>query len=81
VPIVVIFNKYDLLVRARTDELQEDKFSQEQGALYTESRKEAQISLDKSVTSLQVTMRRMQMPMPPYVKMSCMISHSFFDLH
>jgi len=76
VPVVVIFTKYDLLIRSRKDELQEDKFD---GVLDTESRKEAQISLDKCVTSLQDTMKRMQTPMPPYVQVSSMISNSSFD--
>ena len=76
---MVIFTKYDLLIRSRKDELQEDKFSQEQGVLNTESRKEARISLDKCVTSLQDTMKRMQTPMPPFVQVSSMISNSSFD--
>jgi hypothetical protein len=76
---VVIFTKYDLLIRSRKDELQEDKFSQDQTILNTESREEAKKSLLKCTTSLEDTMKRMKTPMPCYVQVSSMISNSFFD--
>jgi len=79
VPVVVIFTKYDLLIRSRKDELQEDKFSQDQAVLYSESREEAKKSLKKCTDSLSDTMDRMKTPMPCYVQVSSMISHSFFD--
>ena len=73
---MVIFTKYDLLIRSRKDELQEDKFD---GDLHTGSRMEAQESLKKCVKSLEDTMRGLKekTPMPKYVQVSSTISRSF----
>jgi hypothetical protein len=66
---VVIFTKYDKLIRSRKRELQEGKFSQDQAVLNKESRKEAQVLLNKCATSLRHTVQTT--PELPYVKMSC----------
>jgi len=79
VPVVVIFTKYDRLVRTKRAELREDYEDLWGEELYKLSREEAQISLDNCVTSLRDTMKRMQIPMPPYMPMSSMISRYLFD--
>jgi len=69
-PLVVVFTKYDRLIRTKKDELQEDEGDLAPGDLDRRSREEAQGALDKCLESLKRTTIRLQTPMPRYVKVS-----------
>jgi hypothetical protein len=75
---VVVFTKYDKLLRTKKDELQEDDPKMKPEVLDKQSKKEAQQVLDICVESLKRTMNEMQTPMH-YVKVSGMLFHSLFD--
>lgn len=79
-PVVVVFTKYDQLLRSKKAELEEDGARPDSEDLGTRSKEEAQRALDVCVQSLERAMIRTQTPMPRYEKVSSMISHfSFFD--
>ena len=65
-----MFTQYDRLVRAELADLQEESSSKRASANVEEARKQAQKSFRKSVESLQFNMRRLGIPMPPYVAVS-----------
>lgn len=75
---MVIFTKYDLLLRTKVSELREDLVAEDR--LPEESKQESQKALDKCVDLLQRTVKTLNIPMPPYVTVSSAISHSLFDL-
>jgi hypothetical protein len=77
-PLVVIFTKYDDLIRSCKAELQGGGLDAED--LDKRSKEMARKTLDSCVQSLERITRRMQTPMPPYVNVSGMTSHFFFDL-
>ena len=74
---MVIFTKYDLLLRTKISELQEDKLPEE--LVGDQSKKESQIALEKCVDLLQRTVKILKIPMPTYVTVSSTISHSLYD--
>jgi hypothetical protein len=78
-PVVVVFTKYDQLLRSKMAELREDDKSLDAEALDERSKEEAQKAFDVCVGSLRSAMDRTQTPMPYYEKVSSTISHSFFD--
>ena len=78
-PLVVVFTKYDRLLRTKKDELQEDHPGLKPEVIDERSKKEAQQALDRCVQSLKNTMSEMNTPMPHYVNVSSRISHSLFD--
>jgi hypothetical protein len=78
-PLVVVFTKYDRLLRTKKDELQEDHPGLKAEALDKRSKKEAQQVLGICVQSLERTMSGMNTPMPHYVNVSGIISHLLFD--
>ena len=72
---MVVFTQYDRLVRAELADLQDESESRRGSATLRdwsveEARKKAQKSYRKSVDSLQFNMRRLGIPMPPYVAVS-----------
>ena len=77
-PLVVVFTKYDRLLRTKKGELQEDNPGMKPEVLDKRSKKEAQQVLDICVQSLERTMSEMNTPMPHSVNVSGTISHSLF---
>jgi len=79
IPVLIIFTKYDLVIRSKKDALQEDRFV---GALDDQSRADAVEALNKCVESLQGMLNKMnrdsekpgetpiRIIMPPYVNVS-----------
>jgi hypothetical protein len=78
-PLVVVFTKYDKLLRTKKGELQEDNPGMKPKVLDEWSKMGAQEVLDICVQSLERTMSGMNTPMPRYVNVSSIISHSLFD--
>jgi hypothetical protein len=75
-PIVIVFTKYDRLVRTKKAELREDDENMNPEELDRRSREEAKHALD-SFTNAQSVKRAMGDT--GHVKVSSMISRSFFD--
>jgi hypothetical protein len=69
-PLVIVFTKYDRLVRTKKDELQEDEGDLAHDVLNTRSKEDARRAFDVCLDALQRTMARMQAPMPRYVNVS-----------
>ena len=68
-PVVIVFTKYDRLVKTKRIELQEDNDSLSEDVLRERSKEEAGKVLDMCIKSLEGTLRDMdtresQMPMP-----------------
>jgi len=63
-PVVIVFTKYDKLVRTKRAELQEygDGDSLSEDALHEKSREESQKALDICIQSLERTLRSMETP-------------------
>jgi hypothetical protein len=78
-PLVVVFTKYDKLLRTKKGELQDDNPGMKPVVLDQRSKEEAQQVLHICVESLERTMSGMNTPTPRYVKVSSIISHSLFD--
>jgi hypothetical protein len=85
-PVVVVFTKYDQLIRSKKAELQEtakDLISEED--LDKQSKQASQEVLEVCVQSLKSAIGRMDSEMqtttqmPPWVKISSIISHFFLD--
>jgi hypothetical protein len=81
-PVVVVFTKYDKLVRTKMFELREDKACLDSDGLNKLTKEEAQKALDTTVQSLHRAIRRMdsKMDLPPWAKVSSKFSYSFFSL-
>jgi hypothetical protein len=77
-PVVVVFTKYDQLLRSKKAELEEDGARPNSEDLERRSKEEAQRALEVCVQSLERAMVRTQTPMPRYEKVSSMTSHSHF---
>ena len=75
---MVVFTKYDRLLRTKKGELQEDNPGMKPEVLDKRSKKEARQVLDICVESLKNTMSEMNTPMPQSVNVSGTISHSLF---
>ena len=78
-PIVVAFTKFDRLLQSKKDELQGDEGLVGED-LDNRSKEEATKVLDACVQSLKSIVNGMNPPIPepPHVKVSGIISHSFF---
>jgi hypothetical protein len=74
-PVVVVFTKYDLLVRTKKADLKSQGCSEDLDEL---SKEEAQKALDSYVQSLENAMESVQAPTPQHVKVSSIISHFFY---
>lgn len=70
VPIVIVFTQYDRLVRTKRAELKEDHPYLDDHTLEGRSVEEAWKAFEKCLQSLQQTMRRLNVQMPPYARVS-----------
>lgn len=77
---MIVFTQYDRLLRTKKFELEEDNEddSLDPMALAQRSEEQAQEALTACVKSLKNAMKRLEIPMAPYVNVSSMISHSLF---
>lgn len=78
-PIVVVFTKYDLLVRTKMVELSEDNPGLGQEYLDNQSKEEARKHLAKYTQLLSRTSSAMRIPVPPIVNVSGIISDPLFN--
>jgi len=76
---VVVFTKYDRLLRSKKIELKGDNDNPDPEDLIRRSREESRKVLGRCVQSLEGAMIRLETQMPRHVNVSSMISHSFFD--
>lgn len=72
-PVVIVFTQYDRLLRTKKFELEEDDDSLDSNALNRRGEEEAQKALAVCVQSLKDSMRRMDIPMAPFVHVSSII--------
>jgi hypothetical protein len=77
-PVVVVFTKYDLLVRTKKARLRRDKKGLDSGVLDKRSEEEARKVLATCVQSLEHTMNRMKAQMPRYANVSSIIFHYYY---
>ena len=77
VPIVIVFTEYDRLVRTKRAELKEDHQYMDDHTLDSRSVEEALKAFEKCLQSLRQTMRRLNVQMPPYAR----VSGTFMPLH
>ena len=70
VPIVIVFTRYDLLVRLKRAELKEDYPHMDDHNLDNRSVVEAWKAFERCLESLRHTMRRLNIQMPPYARVS-----------
>ena len=77
VPIVIVFTQYDRLVRTKRAELKEDNQFMSDETLNSRSVEEAWKAFEICLQSLQRTMRRLGIGMPPYAR----VSGIFVPLH
>jgi hypothetical protein len=67
VPVIVVFTQYDRLVRTKRFELEEKV---DPTLLDQESKQEAQKAFASCEQSLEMTVRRLEIPMPQYMPVS-----------
>ena len=70
VPIVIVFTQYDRLVRTKRAELKEDYPHMDDHNLDNRSVEEAWKAFERCLESLRHTMRRLNVQMPPYARVS-----------
>src|ERR1700761_8819206 len=70
VPIVIVFTQYDRLVRTKRAELKEDYPNMDGHNLDNRSVEEAWKAFERCLESLRHTMRRLNVQMPPYARVS-----------
>ena len=75
---MIVFTQYDRLLRTKKFELEEEDDSLDPEALAQRSEEEAQKALDVCVQFLKDAMKRMDIPMAPFVNVSSTIPYSFF---
>ncbi|KAI9432389.1 hypothetical protein H4582DRAFT_2131814 [Lactarius indigo] len=75
VPIVIVFTQYDRLVRTKEAELREDHPHMDPTRLHDRGVEEAQKAFEDCLKSLQRTMDRLGIPMPPYATVSVRPGH------
>ena len=75
---MIVFTQYDRLLRTKKFELEEEEEDLDPKILNQRSKEEAQKALAVCVQSLKDAMGRIDTPMPPYAKVSSMISYSLF---
>ena len=76
-PTVIVFTKYDRLVRTKTEELREEDASLSGDVLRERGKEEARKAFDKCIRSLELTLRDVNAPMPPHVNVSGIYFPSF----
>jgi hypothetical protein len=77
-PVVVVFTKYDRLLRSKKIELKGDNDAPDPDDLIRRSKEESQKVLDGCVQSLKGAMIRLETQMPRHVNVSSIKFHSFF---
>jgi GTPase SAR1 family protein len=70
IPVVIVFTQYDRLVRTKQRELKEQHHNMDSTTLDKHSMDEARKAFEICVQSLRLTMERLHIPMPHYVKVS-----------
>jgi len=78
-PVVVVFTKYDKLVRTKKDELKEENLGVDPKVLDRRSKVEAGNALDECVQCLERSLHGMETPMVPYANVSGTNPPSFVD--
>jgi len=73
--LLIAFTQYDRLVRTKELELQEEYPSMDPARLRQLGVEEARKEFNKSVESLERTMKRLNIPVPPYATVSGIFSH------
>ena len=71
-PTVIVFTKYDRLVRTKMEELREEDASLSGDVLRERGKEKARKAFDKCIRSLERTLRDMNPPKPPHVNVSGM---------
>lgn len=74
-PVVVVFTKYDRLLRSKKIELKYENDNLDPDDLIQQCREDARKKLDRCVQSLEGAMIRLETPMPRYVNVSSIMSH------
>jgi hypothetical protein len=74
-PVVVVFTKYDRLIRSKKIELKGDNDNLDLEYLNKRSKEEARKVLDGCMRSLEGAMVRLKTPVPRYVNVSSITSH------
>jgi hypothetical protein len=69
-PVVIVFTKYDRLVRTRRAELQEENNGLSEDVLRERSEEEARKAFDKCIQLLERTLRDTNTPKPRHVNVS-----------
>jgi hypothetical protein len=69
-PVVIVFTKYDQLVRTKREELQEENNGLSEGVLRERSEEEARKAFDKCIQSLERTLCDTNTPKPHHVNVS-----------
>lgn len=77
-PVVIVFTKYDLLVRTKKAKLKMGKKNLDTGFLDKSSKEAAQKEFDDFVKRIT---ERMETPMPPYARVSSINFRSFINQH
>jgi len=75
IPIVIVFTQYDRLVRTKRAELKEDHPRMDDHTLESRSVEEAWKAFEKCLQSLRQVMRRLNVQMPPYARVSVRPGH------
>jgi hypothetical protein len=78
-PVVIVFTKYDKLVRSKEIELRGDQNSPFTDDMVEQSKVEAQKVLDNCIQSLKSAETRLKAPKLHHATVSSMISNSFAD--
>jgi hypothetical protein len=71
VPVVVVFTKYDWLVRIKEADLRAENSSLSDHVRREQGKEEAQKAFEERIRSLERTLRETNTPRPPHVKVSC----------
>ena len=69
-PIVIVFTKYDRLVRTKVDELREEDSSLSGDVLRERGKEKARKAFDRCIWSLERVLRDVNAPKPPHVNVS-----------
>jgi hypothetical protein len=70
-PVVIVFTKYDWLVRTKETDLKEQNHSLSDDVRREQGKEEAQKAFEERIRSLERTLRDTNTPKPRHVKVSC----------
>ena len=77
-PVLIVFTKYDALVRTQEDVLKEENIRLSDDVLRQKGKEEAQKAFNKCIESLERTLRNTNTPKTRHVKVSCIYFHCSF---